>query len=267
MEIWTGYSLQSSVLAAMSQFELKILHYATLPSTNTEAARLALAGASEGHCVLADEQTAGRGRLLREWISPNDAGLYFSMILRPSLPLERWPLITLMAALAVQAALAEAANLETDIKWPNDLLANDRKLCGILTETVETKLGRALVVGIGINLTAEAFPPKLLETATSVQSATGRAVARKIILDALVNALRQRYLSLQVTGGEEEVIRDWCNRSSYAYGKRIRVSDQTEFIEGVTNGLAADGALRLETDDGRVRIIRAGDISSLRSSA
>jgi len=265
MEILSSSGLQSTVLAAMSHFELKIFRYPTLPSTNTEAARLALAGAAEGHCVVADEQTAGRGRLLREWSSPKDAGLYFSIILRPSLPPEYWPLITLMAALGVQTALAKAANLETDIKWPNDLLANDRKLCGILTETVDTKLGRVIVVGIGINLRTAALPPELTETATSVESATGHAVERESILAALVTALRECYSRLQSSGGEEEVIRDWCNRSSYAYGKRVRVSNENEVIEGITQGLEADGALRVETDDGCVRIIRAGDVSALRS--
>jgi len=244
----------------MSQFQVKILRYATLPSTNSEAASLALAGAAEGQCVVADEQTAGRGRLLRQWISPKDAGLYFSVLLRPSLPPERWPLISLMAALAVQSALANVAHLETDIKWPNDLLANGKKISGILVESVETKSGRAIVLGIGINLRSAALAPELIDIATSVESVTGRRVDREVVLIALLDALKTYYSKLQAIGGEEVVIKDWSARSSYAAGKRIRVSNGDEVIEGVTQGLEPDGALRLKADDGQMRIIRAGDV-------
>ena len=114
-----------------------ILRFDSLPSTNTEAARQAALGAPEGLCVLAREQTAGRGRRERNWVSPKDVGLYLSVVLRPSLEARAWPLITLAAALAVRDALEEACGLEADIKWPNDLLAGGRKLCGILAETAE----------------------------------------------------------------------------------------------------------------------------------
>src|SRR5205085_4180147 len=119
-----------------------ILRFDSLPSTNTEAARQASLGAPEGLCVVAREQTAGRGRQQRAWASPKDAGLYFSVVLRPQLDGRAWPLVTLAAALAVSDALAEAFALETDIKWPNDLLAGGRKLCGILAETLESARGR-----------------------------------------------------------------------------------------------------------------------------
>ncbi|MDQ3472943.1 MAG: biotin--[acetyl-CoA-carboxylase] ligase, partial [Acidobacteriota bacterium] len=138
----------------MSQLVPQILRFDSLPSTNLEAARRAIAGAAEGLCVVASEQTAGRGRLERQWISPKDAGLYFSVVLRPRIHQSSWPLIALAAALAVHDALLEAYSLKTDVKWPNDILSNNRKLCGILSETVETTIGRALVLGIGINLTS-----------------------------------------------------------------------------------------------------------------
>src|ERR1051326_276736 len=118
-----------------------ILQFESLPSTNTEAARQAALGAPEGLCVVAREQTAGRGRQQRAWASPKDAGLYFSIVLRPKMEVGVWPLITLAAAVAARDALAEACALETDIKWPNDLLARGRKLCGIPPETSETPRG------------------------------------------------------------------------------------------------------------------------------
>src|SRR5919107_2486598 len=135
----------------MALLEPKILRFESLPSTNTEAARLASEGAEEGLAVVADEQTAGRGRLQRAWSSPKGAGLYFSILLRPTIPQNYWPLITFMAAIAVGDALREAAGVETDIKWPNDLLSGERKICGILAEGIETPNGRAVIVGIGTN--------------------------------------------------------------------------------------------------------------------
>src|SRR5919206_4669266 len=139
-----------------------ILRFESLPSTNTEAARQASLGAAEGLCVVAREQTAGRGRRERAWVSPKDSGLYFSVVLRPRASAREWPLITLAAAVAVRDALEEACALRADIKWPNDLLASGRKLCGILAETVEGSAGSAVVLGVGINLTNRAFPPEIL---------------------------------------------------------------------------------------------------------
>src|SRR5687768_9347489 len=132
----------------MKAFNPQFLHFDSLPSTNVEVARRALAGAPEGVCIVAREQTAGRGRLKRQWVSPKGAGLYCSIILRPQFDQNFWPLLTLMAAIAVHDSLLKIFALETDIKWPNDILVNDKKLCGILGETIDTPPGRAVVLGI-----------------------------------------------------------------------------------------------------------------------
>jgi len=249
----------------MSQLVPQILRFDSLPSTNLEAARRAIAGAAEGLCVVASEQTAGRGRLERQWISPKDAGLYFSVVLRPRIHQSSWPLIALAAALAVHDALLEAYSLKTDVKWPNDILSNNRKLCGILAETVETTIGRALVLGIGINLTSSAFPAEVQEIATSVQVETGKVPDLEIILRNLIIELERRYVMLQSAEGGEEVLRDWSIRSSYASGKRVRVANGQEVLEGTTRGLESDGALRVETEEGLIRIVRAGDVTELRT--
>ena len=241
-----------------------VLHFDSLPSTNTEAARQAANGAPEGLCVVAREQTAGRGRQARTWVSPKDAGLYFSIVLRPRLAPALWPLVTLAAALAVRAALAEASALTPDIKWPNDLLVGGRKLCGILAEVCETTHGRACVVGIGINLTEHACPPELQARATSVAGASGRAPDREAILAALVRHLGHYYARLHTAGGPEAVLRAWCAASSYAAGKRVRVETGTEAFAGTTRGLEPDGALRVETDAGEIKIVRAGDVHAVR---
>ncbi len=252
--------------ACMKGFSPKILRFESLPSTNTEAARLAAAGAAEGLTIVADEQTAGRGRLQRTWFSPKGAGLYFSILLRPTIPQDQWPLITFMAALAAGDALLEASDLQTDIKWPNDLLAGERKICGILAEIIETESGRAVVVGIGINLTRDAFPAELEDLATSVAEASGRPLQRETLLSALVRALTRWYSLLQGFGGSEKIIAAWSGRSSYAIGKLVKVTNSDEIWRGITRGVESDGALRVETESLGIKIVRAGDVVSIRPS-
>ena len=248
-------------------FQPTLLRYDSLPSTNTEAAGQATRGAPEGLCVVAGEQTQGRGRRERVWASPAGAGLYFSLVLRPRLPPEAWPLITLMAALAVRDALLESCALQTDIKWPNDILAasNGRKLCGILAEAIETKRGRACILGIGINLSERAYPPELQAHATSIEAATGTAADLERVLAALIKHLAQRYAQLHApAAGQSEIIRDWSANSSYAEGKCVRVHAATESFNGMTRGLEPDGALRVETATGEIKRVRAGDVQALR---
>jgi BirA family biotin operon repressor/biotin-[acetyl-CoA-carboxylase] ligase len=248
----------------MERFTSQILRFDSLPSTNLEAARRAGEGAAEGLCIVAGEQTAGRGRLQRQWVSPKNAGLYFSIILRPQFEQSAWSLLTLMAAVAVNDALREACALETDIKWPNDILANEKKLCGILAETVETSLGRAVVVGIGINLTRHSFAEEFALVATSVEAATGGFHELETLLGALIAALGKHYEALNNPGGAEVIINEWCARSSYCEGKLVRVIESNETFLGTTRGLERDGALRIETEAGAIRLVRAGDVSSLR---
>jgi BirA family transcriptional regulator, biotin operon repressor / biotin---[acetyl-CoA-carboxylase] ligase len=243
-----------------------VLRFDSLPSTNTEAARQAALGVPEGLCVVAREQTAGRGRRERSWVSPKDAGLYLSVVLRPALEMRLWPLITLAAALAVRDALSEACGLAADIKWPNDLLAGGRKLCGILAETAEGARGRAVVLGVGVNLRRGSFPEELRDAATSVEEQTGRAPDADRLLAALTRALARRYDTLHAHGGAAETLRDWQHNSSYAHGRRVRVALAVETFEGTTRGLDPDGALRVETDTGDVRTVRAGDVTAVREA-
>jgi BirA family biotin operon repressor/biotin-[acetyl-CoA-carboxylase] ligase len=245
---------------------LTILRYDSLPSTNTEAARQARLGAPEGLCVIAREQTAGRGRRERAWISPSDAGLYFSIVLRPKMEQKLWPLLTLVSALAVHEALVKACSLVADIKWPNDIYAGEKKLCGILAETVEGEAGRAVVIGIGINLNERAFPEELKSIATSVEAQTGNTVDRERLTEALALALVKNYEALQGPEGVALMLGEWTERSSYAVGRRVRVELEDEKIEGITRGLEPDGALRVETVEGEIRSVRAGDVWALRQA-
>ena len=226
---------------------------------------MASEGAVEGLAILADEQTAGRGRLQRAWSSPKGAGLYFSILLRPTFAVDQWPLITFVAALAVGDALLEAVGLPTDIKWPNDLLSGERKICGILAEAIDSPEGRAVIVGIGVNLTQSAFPVEWVGLATSVSEATGVKPDREAILSALLPALARWYSLLGEAASREKIVAAWSSRSSYAIGKLVQVSNGDEKWQGTTCGVEPDGALRLRTANGEIKLIRAGDVHGLRT--
>lgn len=242
---------------------LTILRYDTLESTNTEAARQARLGADEGLCIVADEQTAGRGRYGRTWVSEKGSGLYFSIVLRPEIEPRFLPLITLMTGVAVYDALRELG-LKPDIKWVNDVLVGDKKICGILAETIDTPSGLAVIVGIGINLTSANFPDEIAETATSIKAETGRVVSPAELAEHLTGYLIYFYGMLSSDIGPGEIIDEWRRRSTYFTGKAVRVTLGEGNITGRTDGLEENGALRVRLDDGSVRIIQAGDVERLR---
>lgn len=223
-------------------------------------------GAAEGTTVVAREQTAGRGRLGRVWRSPPRAGLYMSLVLRPRLAhIARadFPMLVFAAALGVHDALRAACELVTDIKYPNDLLFDARKLCGILGETIDTPRGTAAIIGIGINLTNEAVAPDLPH-ATSLEAACGKRFDVKLIMRAVLDAFAVRYEALHEQDGIRHTLAAWCAASSFADGKPVRITLDNEIFTGTTRGLESDGALRVETLDGHVRLVRAGDVTAVR---
>jgi BirA family transcriptional regulator, biotin operon repressor / biotin---[acetyl-CoA-carboxylase] ligase len=244
-------------------FQPTLLRFDSIDSTNLEAMRQAKSGAPEGLCIVAREQTAGRGRLDRKWHSPRDSGLYFSVVLRPRFEMSAWPLITLMAALATVDALLSACGLQADIKWPNDLCVGERKLCGILAETVETTDGPAAILGIGINL-SPITSAEIAGTATSIQEVIDSKPEAERIVSALIETLRVRYQLLDTAAGREHLLREWCANSSYAFDREVRVSTANGSFTGVTRGLGSDGSLRVETPDGKVTAVRAGEITAVR---
>lgn len=246
-------------------FQPTILHFDSIDSTNLEAMRQARSGAPEGLCIVAREQVLGRGRLDRVWHSPKDAGLYFSMVLRPRLKMSAWPIITLMAALAVRDTVRQLYGLNTDIKWPNDVCMGDRKLCGILAETVEAEAGSACVLGIGINLREAVLSPELEAVTTSIESATRLVPDAEALLNLLLRQLANRYEKMHEKDGGPTVLRDWMAASSYAFGKNVRVESAGGVFTGVTCGLEDDGALRVQVPSGEVKVVRAGDVRSVRS--
>lgn len=242
---------------------ITILRLDTIDSTNSEAARQAKLGADEGLCIIAREQTAGRGRHGRTWISAKDEGLFFSIILRAKLEARFLPLITLMTGVAVHDTL-KVFDLKPDIKWVNDILIGEKKVSGILAETVETSAGLAVIVGIGINLTSENFPVEIAATATSIKTEIERTVKADDAAERLTHYLAYFYDILLGDNGAQKILDAWRDRSSYHSGKAVRVSLENEAIEGTTDGLEENGALRVKLHDGSIRIVQAGDVERLR---
>jgi BirA family transcriptional regulator, biotin operon repressor / biotin---[acetyl-CoA-carboxylase] ligase len=242
-----------------------ILPFECLESTNSEAQNQAKRGADEGLCVVARQQTAGRGRKGRIWISEKDAGLLFSLVLRPRIEMRFLPLITLMSAVAVHDTLEELYKIDCDIKWVNDIHTRSKKICGILAETCETPKGLAVIVGIGINLKSTNFPPEFSDIATSLEAETNNAPNAEFLLQKLTFFLSEYCDILYGANGAEKIRTEWTNRSSYAFGKSVRVVLENEKIHGITRGIEENGALRVELETGEVRIIHAGDVEQLRT--
>jgi len=240
-------------------------------STNRVLAALAHEGAPDGTVVVAESQTAGRGRLGRTWLSPRGLNLYVSILLTRALPPETVTWTPMLAAVAVLRAIRALTTLDVRLKWPNDVLAIrngvGRKLAGILVDAIGTGPGsrRAMVVGIGlnVNMPAAAFPEELRATATSLLIETGSSVDRGQLLAALLDELERLYdhACTHGTGDIAAAYQAACD----TIGKPVQVElIGSEQIEGTAEVLAPDGALRLRTKSGKVLEIRAGNVVHLR---
>lgn len=170
-----------------------------------------------------------------------------------------------MAGIAVHDSLKEFG-LSPDIKWVNDVFVNDKKISGILAEAVETPTGLAVIVGIGINLTSENFPAEIAATATSIEAETGNRPTPDDVAKHLTGHLSRFYQVLNNTDGIATILEEWRRRSSYHSGKSVRVTLADDTIEGITDGLEANGALRVKLADGSVHVVQAGDVERLREA-
>jgi BirA family biotin operon repressor/biotin-[acetyl-CoA-carboxylase] ligase len=258
----TGYRLRAvpdlllpEILAPLVKgtiFARQLHHYYKIGSTNTEAMQAAAEGAPEGSVFLAEEQLAGRGRGAHTWHSARSAGIYCSAVFRPPLPPSEALILSLAAGLAVQSAVAEVfPGLRPDLKWPNDVLLNGKKFCGILTEmNSEATRVRHVVVGVGINVNQGKFPAELREIATSLKSETGTEWSRVELCASLLKSLDGEYRSLlEGEGAHDAILRRFEEHSSSARGRRVRV-EENGGIEGITEGLDARGFLQVRTAEG-----------------
>ena len=243
-----------------SLFGKRIHHFFKIDSTNRVALELGHAGEEEGTVVLAEEQTAGRGRAGRSWHSERGTGMYLTLLLRPKLAPVQAPLLTIMAGLSTRAAVHATAGLDVDLKWPNDLLVRGKKLGGILTEMhAEPGQVRFVIVGIGLNVNQEKFPGSLEAVATSLRAETGRVQSRVEVLVRLLREFESDYNRF-LREGSAGIVEKFERVSSYAKGKSVRVVNGNESFGGVTDGLVPEGLLRVKRDDGKVVTVIAGDV-------
>jgi BirA family transcriptional regulator, biotin operon repressor / biotin---[acetyl-CoA-carboxylase] ligase len=214
----------------------------------------------EGTIVLAEEQTAGRGRAGRSWHSERGTGIYVTLLLRPRISPVQAPLLTMMAGLSARAAIQAQATLTVDLKWPNDLLLDGKKLGGILTEMyAEPSQVRFVIVGIGLNVNQDKFPSELASLATSLRVQTGRSQSRMELLVRLLREFENDYNRF-LREGAASVTQRFEAVSSYARGKRVNVSNGSENYSGVTAGLSPEGLLRVEREGGSIVTVIAGDV-------
>jgi BirA family biotin operon repressor/biotin-[acetyl-CoA-carboxylase] ligase len=270
----TGYQLlkipdilvPSLIQAELGESEIghSIIHHFRTNSTNTVAFNLAQKGAAHGTVVVAEEQTAGRGRLGRTWYSEKSSGIYVSVILRPPFSPTAAPILTLMAGAATQHALSTTTGLSVDIRWPNDLLVNGKKVAGILTE-MNAELGRlhAVVLGIGINVNHSEMPAELKPTATSLRIESQRTWSRVQVFIALLKELERHY-HLLLEKGSAAIAERWAAASTYANGKRIRIVTAEAESLATTVGLDPSGALRVRYDDCREEALVAGEVAEVK---
>jgi BirA family biotin operon repressor/biotin-[acetyl-CoA-carboxylase] ligase len=238
----------------------RVFIFPSTDSTNRVALDMGRKGAPHGQAILAESQTAGRGRLGRTWNSPAGKGIYLSVILRPKLELAQVSKLTLAAAVAAAEALEAAGIKNVQIKWPNDILIKSRKICGILTEMVaEADRVECVILGIGINVnSAQADLPS---HATSLKLEAGKAFDRSLLVAELLNRLEER-LS-QVTGRSWEAVRAAWNQRSAVKGKSVKVTTLSEAVQGTAQGLDPSGALLVKTREG-VKKVYSGDVLSCR---
>ena len=254
-----GFEIQSGLNTKIIGKNILVLD--TVTSTMDEAFRLGMENCPEGTVVCAESQSKGRGRLGRVWSSPKAKGLYFSLVLRPSIPLNQLAQLTLMSAVALAEAIEETSELKPLIKWPNDILLEDHKLAGILTELrAESDQVKFVVVGIGLNVNSTAH--QLVSGASSLKIAAGQNFDRPKVFQAVLRSLEKWYLKL-LRHGFPEVMEEWKKRSA-TLNRRIKITDSAGTIEGQAVDLDEDGALLIRKDNGLIVKKSAGDVFLLR---
>jgi len=243
--------------AELSPLASRVVWHAETGSTNADAAALAEGGGPEGVVVLADLQTAGRGRLGRSWSSPPGAGIYASVLLRPEQGVAR--LLPIAAGVAIAEAIQEVTGLRPALKWPNDVYLDGgdahppRKVAGILAEGGRSGGETWVVVGFGINVLPAALPPHLTR-ATSIESELGRAVDRGELLAACLVRLAARYMDLKA-GRRASVLDSWRTRAASTFGRRVEWDDGGAVVSGVAADIDEDGGLVVSTTAGAARIV------------
>ena len=235
----------------------KIYRYAEIGSTNDEAKRLAALGEAEGILVVADTQTAGRGRSGRQWLTPPGSALAMTLILRPTVPVVHVAQIALLGGLAVLEGIQHSTGLRPQLKWPNDVLIGGKKVCGVLAEAVFTgdKL-ESVVLGMGINVNAGPPPDLTLNyPATCLAAEVGHPLDRELVMQAILAAFDLRYPQL----GAPTLAAAWGEHLAMR-GQKVQVGGGAESLAGTLEGITGEGALVLRLENGEARTVLAGEL-------
>jgi len=242
-----------------SVFGHKIYTFETIDSTNNCAKAIAGCWGEEGTVVIAEQQTAGRGRLGRIWEASPNENLIFSIVLRPKVAPGGLNLLPLYAAVAIAEAIEKATALKVECKWPNDLLVGKRKIAGILIEgSVKQNIVEYVVIGIGINVNQKRFAGELQSKATSLSLETGKVIDRADLFRTILSSLEQHYNAVAAKGFNS-IIPLWVSRSTMI-NRTISVSQQGNVISGIVKGLSTDGGLILQSN-GTEKTLFAGDVT------
>jgi BirA family biotin operon repressor/biotin-[acetyl-CoA-carboxylase] ligase len=238
-----------------------IYYFDELDSTNTKIKELAIGGAEHGTVVVADKQTAGKGRRGRTWESPAGANLYFSILLRPSFATEKAPMLTLVMAYSAAKVIREQLYMEAMIKWPNDLVLSKKKICGILTEMSLKGMDiDYIVVGTGINVNLTTFPEELKETATSLFLEKGVQVDRDALLDAVLQEFWKQYEIFAEIQDLSDLQREY-NEILVNCGKEVCVLEPGNEYKAIAQGINETGELLVTKADGSASVVYAGEVS------
>ena len=237
-----------------------IVYFDTTDSTNTQAKILAEQGAVHGTLVVADCQNAGKGRKGRGFDSPAGQSVYMSLLLRPDVLPNNASMLTLVAALAVEHGIWEVTKTKAKIKWPNDIILNGKKVCGILTETSMQEDGIChIIIGIGINVQNTSFPEEISDVATSLYLETGEKTNRVALIESILRAFEDYFARFCKTQDMSLLLEEYqallINR-----GQKVRVLDPTDPYEGIAQGITKRGELLVDTDDG-VKKVAYGEVS------
>ncbi|MEK3994746.1 biotin--[acetyl-CoA-carboxylase] ligase [Psychrobacillus sp. FSL K6-2365] len=239
-------------------------YYTTCESTQIIAADKAREAAPHGTVVIAEEQTDGRGRLDRSWNSTANKGIWMSVIIRPAISPQFAAQFTLVSAVAITQAIQEVTNLTPEIKWPNDILINGKKVTGILTELqADMDIVHSIIIGIGVNVNQElsAFEESIQKTATSLKIENGEEIDRSLLVAKILYYL-EKYGELYVENGFKPIKILWESHNC-TIGKRIRATTLQETLEGVALGITNDGVLEIKLDSGEIRGVYSADIHLL----
>jgi BirA family transcriptional regulator, biotin operon repressor / biotin---[acetyl-CoA-carboxylase] ligase len=255
--IYSGHAVASRLVKGNLSYQIRF--YSELISTQNEAQQLAMEGAEEGTVVIADKQTGGRGRLGREWESSQGNGLALSFILKPDVPAYKAPQLTLVAAVSVVKAVEQTTGVKAEIKWPNDLLIQGKKICGILTEMqADPDRIKSVIVGIGLNVNKTVFPVHLNNIAASLSDYADSPPERARLAAAILNQFAEDY-ALYKQSGFSGVKTEWENYSG-TLGRQITVWQNGDFINGTAEAIDGQGVLKLRDKEGILHSIVSGDI-------